>query len=80
MTLRELYLVQLIEFVYKNKEKFNISVRGGITRNAEVEHAVVPKFRKYHTRIQATYCGPAAFNSLPHTLKSDLKNYKKKKT
>lgn len=77
-TVKQLYEVQLLNFVFKNRSKFSVSSHNGITRSALVESAMIPKYNKYHARIQCAYKGAILFNSLPPLLKIDLKNYKRR--
>lgn len=77
LNIQELYQLQLLDYVFKNNpynmlpitEYFMTSNREGIVQ--------VPKFNKYHSRIH--YKGAIIYNTLPMYIKTDLKNFKKRR-
>lgn len=68
----------MLNFVFKNRVRFSISKRTSNTRTDSVEFAHIPRYNKYHARIQCRYMGAKLFNSLPPILKVDLRNYKRR--
>lgn len=77
-TVKQLYEIQLLNFVFKNRFRFSISKRISKTRTDSEEFACLPRYNKYHTRIQCRYMGAKLFNSLPPQMKVDLRNYKRR--
>lgn len=65
LNVHQLYEVSLLNFVFEHKTWFNIRAVSGKTRTAGAEKAYVPRYKKYHSRIQALYAGAVAYNFIP---------------
>lgn len=76
---RQLSEVNLLNFVFKNRNIFKIITRGGKTRTANDEVANIPPFKKYHTRMQSMYASAVLYNHLPQVEMETLWNYKRRR-
>lgn len=79
LNIKQLYELHLLDFVFKNYNRFDISPAIGITRGALGDQAKWPRYFKYHTRIQAPYMGVKIFNALSFVIKMDIKNFKRRR-
>ncbi|HZD81726.1 MAG TPA: reverse transcriptase family protein, partial [Nitrososphaeraceae archaeon] len=62
-------------YINKNKMKFNVQQVEKRTRLKSKILAEVPKFNKYHTRMQFPFVGPTMYNELGDSIKTS-KNFK----
>lgn len=79
LNIRELYHIQLLDYVFKNKPYVEKSASAYYTRSEGHGFVQVPQYNKYHSRIQAVYMGAKTYNSLPVRLRFDLRNFKKRR-
>lgn len=79
LNVRELYNLNILNFVVKHKDYFEVGIVRGKTRTAGTEKARVPHFNKSQCRMQAIYAGAVAYNLIPESVKTDLVNYKRRR-